>query len=134
MFGEIHKENVANTSPPLIAVFIPADISFFLIASLMLVFWGGICGIVNWLEPDLSEVLTTTGIVLIAVSPIILAMQFLLQTIALDTSSVSVEPLVRRMPKKPSMKGPLMMWLHERIERGGVRVLPHPLFTRHEDR
>ena len=125
MLGEIHKENVANASPTLIAVFIPADISFFLIASLMLVFLGGIYGIVKCLEPDLSEVLTTTGIVFIAVPSIILARQFLLQTIALDTSSVSVEPLVRRMPKKPSMKGPLMMWLHERIERGGVRI-PSP--------
>jgi len=127
MLGEIHKENVANASPPLIAVFIPAYVSFFLIASLMLVFLGGIWGTVKWLEPDLSEVFTTTGIVFIAVPSIIQAMQFLLETIALDTSSVSVEPLVRRMPKKPSMKGPLMMWLHERIERGGVRVPLSPV-------
>ncbi len=88
----------------------------------------------KWLEPDLSEIPATTGIDLIAVPPIILAMQFLLQIVALDTSSVSVEPLVQRMPKKPSMERPLMMWLHERIERGEVRVHPHQPFTRYEVR
>jgi len=97
-------------------------VSFFLIASLVLGAFGGIWGIVKWVESDRSGVPATTGTVLIAVLPIILAVQFLVQAIALDISTVPVEPLVRRLRKKPGMEVPLVRWLNERIEQGEVRV------------
>lgn len=99
-------------------------VSFFLLASLVLGVFGSIWGIVKWIESDRSGVPATTGTVLIAVLPIILAVQFLVQAIALDISSTPVEPLVRRLREKPGLKASLVERLNQQIERGEVRVHP----------
>ena len=99
-------------------------VSFFLLASLLLGVFGGIWGIVKWVESDRSGIPATTGTVLIAVLPIILAVQFLVQAIALDISNAPVEPLVRRLREKPLKKAPLVERLREQIARGEVRVHP----------
>ena len=99
-------------------------VSFFLLSSLVLGAFGGIWGIVKWIESDRSGVPATTGTVLIAVLPIILAVQFLVQAIALDISNTPLEPLVRRLNEKPGLKAPLVEQLHDQIAREEVRVHP----------
>jgi len=71
-------------------------VSFYLPASVILGVLGGVWGIVKWVKSDQTGVPATTGTVLIAVLPIILAVQFFVQAVALDIDSTPSEPLACR--------------------------------------
>jgi glycosyltransferase involved in cell wall biosynthesis len=62
--------------------------SFYITAGLVLGFFGGIWGIVKWVHSSQTGIEASTGTVLIAVLPIILAIQFLVQAVALDIADV----------------------------------------------
>jgi glycosyltransferase involved in cell wall biosynthesis len=63
-------------------------VSLFLITGIMLCLFGGIWGIVKWVDSMQTNIPATTGTVLIAVLPIILGFQLLIQAISLDISDV----------------------------------------------
>lgn len=63
-------------------------VSLYLITGTLLCLFGGIWGIVKWYDSMLTGVPATTGTVLIAVLPIILGFQLLIQAISLDISDV----------------------------------------------
>lgn len=63
-------------------------VSLFLIAGTLLCIFGFVWGIVKWFNPPQIGVPATTGTVLIAVLPIILGFQLLIQAISLDISDV----------------------------------------------
>ncbi len=65
--------------------------SLYLVLGTLLGLFGGIWGIVKWNQSIQTGVPATTGTVLLAVLPIILAVQFLTQAIALDIASVPVQ-------------------------------------------
>ena len=62
--------------------------SLYIVMGIILGLFGGIWGIVKWNQSNLTNIPATTGTVLIAVLPLILAVQFLTQAIALDISGV----------------------------------------------
>ncbi len=62
--------------------------SLYLVLGTLLGLFGGIWGIVKWNQSIHTGIPATTGTVLLAVLPIILAVQFLTQAVALDISSV----------------------------------------------
>jgi len=95
-------------------------VSFFLLSSLVLGVFGAVWGIVKWVKSDQTGIPATTGTVLIAVLPIILAVQFIVQAVALDISSVPVKPLARKPASDHTRACPLVASLHERIEKQEV--------------
>jgi len=64
-----------------------AGSSYFVAGSILGLF-GGIWGIVKWVQSAEKGVTASTGTVLIAVLPIILGIQFLIQAVALDIADV----------------------------------------------
>jgi glycosyltransferase involved in cell wall biosynthesis len=62
--------------------------SFYIISGLVFGIFGVIWGILKWVESSQMHIPATTGTVLIAVLPILIAFQFLMQAIALDISNV----------------------------------------------
>jgi len=98
-------------------------VSFYLLVSLLLGVFGGVWGIVKWVKSNQTGIPATTGTVLIAVLPIILAVQFLVQAVALDIANTPVEPLARRLRRKTGHKSPLVEKLHQQLANGEVRVL-----------
>lgn len=62
--------------------------SFYLITGTILGLFGFIWGIIKWVKSSQTGIPATTGTVLIAVLPIILAIQFLVQAIAQDIEDV----------------------------------------------
>lgn len=71
--------------------------SLYFIISFVLGTFGVIWGITKWVHSAQTNIPATTGTVLIAVLPIILAVQFLTQAVALDISRVPV--VVKRVPQ-----------------------------------
>lgn len=63
-------------------------VSLYLITGTLLCLFGGIWGIVKWYDSMQTGIPATTGTVLIAVLPIILGFQLLIQAISLDISDV----------------------------------------------
>jgi len=55
--------------------------------------WGGY----HWVRSIITQVAATSGTVLIAVLPIILGFQLILQAISLDVQSQPKEPLQQRL-------------------------------------
>jgi hypothetical protein len=68
-------------------------VSLMALAGVISVLFGTLWGIVKWIESINSGIPTTTGAVMIAVLPIILGIQFLLQSLLLDIQNVPVEPI-----------------------------------------
>lgn len=66
-------------------------VSLFLIIGTLLCLFGGIWGITKWVDSMQTGIPATTGTVLIAVLPIILGFQLLIQAISLDISDVPVK-------------------------------------------
>ena len=62
--------------------------SFYLVSGSILGFFGLIWGILKWIHSTQTGIPATTGTVLIAVLPIILAIQFLVQAVAQDIAEV----------------------------------------------
>lgn len=63
-------------------------VSLYLIFGIALCLFGGIWGIIKWVQSIETGVAATTGTVLIAVLPIILGFQLLIQAISLDISDI----------------------------------------------
>lgn len=63
-------------------------LSLYLVMGLPMVLFGTIWGSVKWIEAIMSNIETTTGTVMLAVLPIILGTQFLLQAIQIDMSNI----------------------------------------------
>jgi len=63
-------------------------VSLFLITGILLCLFGGIWGIMKWVDSMQTNIPATTGTVLIAVLPIILGFQLLIQAISIDISDV----------------------------------------------
>ncbi len=80
-------------------------LTVFLLAGLALTSFGGLFGVYHWVESARRGVATPTGTVMLAVLPIILGVQCLLQAIVLDVQSVPSEPVhgetVRGEPLAP---------------------------------
>ncbi len=70
--------------------------SFLLFFGLILFVFGFIWGLVKWNQSISTGVPATTGTVLIAVLPIIVAIQFLTQFLVLDIDQIPRKPLSRR--------------------------------------
>lgn len=71
--------------------------SLYFVVSFFLGAFGVIWGITKWIQSSQTEVPATTGTVLLAVLPIILAVQFLTQAIALDI--LRVPTIVKKVPQ-----------------------------------
>lgn len=96
--------------------------SFFLTSSLVAGLFGLIWGILKWVESSQTGVPATTGTVLIAVLPIILAVQFFVQAVALDIESQPRKSLAASDVKKVIHKTPLSTYLEDRVNSGEVVI------------
>jgi dolichol-phosphate mannosyltransferase len=72
-------------------------VSLFLVTGLPLVVFGLIFGIYHWIESYMSGNLASTGTVMLAVLPVILGFQLLLQALVLDVQSAPRRPLQGRL-------------------------------------
>jgi len=70
-------------------------VSLFLVSSLVCILFGTIWGAVQWSIASRLGVPASTGTVMIAVLPVILGFQFLLQAMVMDVQNVPVNPLNR---------------------------------------
>lgn len=68
-------------------------LSIYLVSGLLLVTFGSAWGTWHWIQSAQQNVAATTGTVMIAVLPVILGMQFLLQAVALDVEHVPTDPV-----------------------------------------
>ncbi len=89
-------------------------VSLYLIFGFLLCLFGGVWGIVKWVHSVQSGVAATTGTVLIAVLPIILGFQLLIQAISLDISDVPT-----RVQAFPFRSEPLMAEYHKKLAQSG---------------
>lgn len=72
-------------------------VSLFLVCGVPLVTFGLLFGIYHWIESYVRHALTPTGTVMLAVLPLILGFQLLLQALVLDVQSVPERPLQARL-------------------------------------
>jgi len=63
-------------------------ISVYLVLGIPMVFFGTLFGLYHWIIASASELQTPTGTVMLAVLPIILGVQFLLQAIQIDMNNI----------------------------------------------
>jgi dolichol-phosphate mannosyltransferase len=77
-------------------------VSLFLLAGSPLVLYGALFGLYHWVESYRRNILTPTGTVMLAVLPLILGFQLLLQALVLDVQSVPQRPLQTRLAKPPA--------------------------------
>ena len=70
-------------------------VSVFLIIGLAFLLWGGGFGAYHWYLSSRTGVVTTTGTVMLAVLPVILGIQLLLQAMITDIQNAPVRPLHR---------------------------------------
>ena len=71
-------------------------VSLFLLCGVPLAVFGGIFGIYHWIDSYRRGVLTPTGTVMLAVLPLILGFQLLLQALVQDVQNVPERPLHSR--------------------------------------
>lgn len=93
-------------------------VSVFLIFGTILCLFGGIWGIVKWAHSIQTGIAATTGTVLIAVLPIILGFQLLLQAISLDISDVPEKVQNIKFPAEKRMAA----YLQELISEGKLTI------------
>lgn len=98
-------------------------VSFYLLASLILGVFGTVWGIAKWVKSDQTGIPATTGTVLIAVLPIILAVQFFVQAAALDIANTPEEALARRRRRRFAGTSRLAERFSRMVENGGIRVI-----------
>jgi hypothetical protein len=67
--------------------------SLFLLAGIVGCCFGGVCGAYYWILSYQRGVVATTGQVMLAVLPLILGAQLLLQALVMDVQSVPREPI-----------------------------------------
>jgi len=71
--------------------------SILLSSGSVLFFFGLIFGIYHWIKSATLNILTPTGTIMVAVLPVILGVQFLLQALTLDIQNIPREPLHKTM-------------------------------------
>jgi hypothetical protein len=76
-------------------------VSLFLICGIPLVIFGLVFGLYHWIDGYLRNVLTPTGTIMLAVLPLILGFQLLLQALVLDVQNVPQRPLQTRLRRPP---------------------------------
>lgn len=67
--------------------------SVFFVGGMILFLFGAIFGLVHWIHSALAHQVTPTGTVMLAVLPIVLGVQLLLQVIVLDVQNVPNKPI-----------------------------------------
>lgn len=77
-------------------------VSLYLICGTALGLFGGIWGIAKWVHTIQTGIPATTGTVLIAVLPLILGVQFLIQAVALDIEDVPRQKNISNFPRSIS--------------------------------
>lgn len=94
-------------------------VSLFLLSSLTLGSFGIVWGIIKWIESAKTGVAATTGTVLIAVLPIILCVQLLIQAIAIDINDV---PTMVKQPVEEKKRVSTLMTEHfkKQLESGFI--------------
>ena len=80
-------------------------VSLYIIIGTLLCLFGGIWGLIKWSEAAQAGIPATTGTVLIAVLPIILGFQLLIQAISLDISDVPTRVQTTRMTTDDLLSG-----------------------------
>lgn len=75
--------------------------SLFLVTGTLLSLFGTLWGLAHWLRSARTGGEASTGTVMIAVVPLILGVQLLLQAVSLDIQGVPKVPLSRSSPKRP---------------------------------
>jgi dolichol-phosphate mannosyltransferase len=75
--------------------------SLFLVSGVMLFLFGFIFGTYHWVRSAQINVATPTGTIMLAVLPLILGVQFLLQAIVLDIQGVPTRPLQQQAKGYP---------------------------------
>jgi dolichol-phosphate mannosyltransferase len=81
-------------------------VSLFLISGVPLVTYGLVFGLYHWIQSYSRNALTPTGTVMLAVLPLILGFQFLLQALVLDVQSVPRQPLQAGSRLRTGWPGP----------------------------
>jgi dolichol-phosphate mannosyltransferase len=76
-------------------------VSLFLVCGTPLVAFGVIFGLYHWIESHTRHALTPTGTIMLAVLPLMLGFQLLLQALVLDIQQRPERPLQRRPPFPP---------------------------------
>jgi glycosyltransferase involved in cell wall biosynthesis len=74
-------------------------VSLFLVTGVPLVTYGVIFGLYHWIDSYRRNVLTPTGTVMLAVLPMILGFQLLLQALVLDVQNAPRRPLQANVPR-----------------------------------
>jgi len=75
-------------------------VSLFLVSGIPLIAFGTAFGLYHWIDNSRRQVLTATGTVMLAVLPLILGFQMLLQALVLDVQNAPTRPLQAR-PRRP---------------------------------
>ncbi|HEX7184326.1 MAG TPA: glycosyltransferase family 2 protein [Thermoanaerobaculia bacterium] len=77
-----------------------SPVSLFLVAGLPLAVFGFVWGVVHWVRSAQTGVEASTGTVMVAVVPLILGFQLLLQAVSLDIQNTPKLPLSRSSPRR----------------------------------
>lgn len=82
-----------------------SPVSLFLTAGLPLAVFGFLWGAVHWVQSVRTGTTASTGTVMVAVVPLILGFQLLLQAVSLDIQNTPKVPLVRSSPRRAAGSG-----------------------------
>lgn len=82
-----------------------SPVSLFLTTGLPLSAFGFLWGVVHWVQSAKTGVAASTGTVMVAVVPLILGFQLLLQAVSLDIQNTPRTPLSRFSPRR-ELRGP----------------------------
>ncbi|MHB8087618.1 MAG: glycosyltransferase family 2 protein [Anaerolineaceae bacterium] len=93
-------------------------VSLYIIIGTLLCLFGGIWGLIKWSEAAQAGIPATTGTVLIAVLPIILGFQLLIQAISLDISDVPT----RVQTSRPTADDLLSGYIQDLVAQGQVDI------------
>ena len=79
-------------------------VSLFLVCGVPLAMFGVVFGLYHWIDSYRRNVLTPTGTIMLAVLPLILGFQLLLQALVLDVQDAPRRPLQTRRPPRGSLE------------------------------
>jgi glycosyltransferase involved in cell wall biosynthesis len=78
--------------------------SVFFVAGAIMLLFGSVFGLYHWIHSALLGVVTPTGTIMVAVLPVILGIQLLLQSIVLDIQNVPNQPLHQKPPLSSNLQ------------------------------
>jgi dolichol-phosphate mannosyltransferase len=96
-------------------------VSFYIVLGVLLGLFGMIWGIVKWSLSSQTGIPATTGTVLIAVLPLILAVQFLVQAVTLDINGVPAR-VKRDFYTETQGKLKIIDYYNKQVETGQIRL------------